>query len=133
MTAIPKSIRRVHVDRHRVPLHTRSQPCYLPGALRLKLLFTIATLLVVITPSIAADFTYKEYAKESDNWKRGFVLGISQYLAAVPQPDEEAPYPVRNAYQRCFAGSTEVLLARQVETYVAKILPAPMSRWSGSS
>jgi hypothetical protein len=41
----------------------------------LKLLITIATLLVVITPSIAADFTYKEYAKESDNWKRGFVLG----------------------------------------------------------
>jgi hypothetical protein len=125
MTAIPKSIRRVHVDWHRVPLHTRSQPCYLPGALRLKLLFTIATLLVVITPSIAADFTYKEYAKESDNWKRGFVLGISQYLAAVPQPDEEAPYPVRNAYQQCFAGSTEVLLARKVETYVAKNPPRP--------
>ena len=127
MTAIPKSILRVHVGRHRVPLHTRSQPCYLPGALRLKLLFTIATLLVVITPSIAADFTYKEYAKESDNWKRGFVLGIShnQYLAAVPQPDEEAPYPVRNAYQQCFAGSTEVLLARKVETYVAKNPPRP--------
>jgi hypothetical protein len=86
----------------------------------LKVLFSIALLLVVVTPSIAADFTYKDYAKASDVWKRGFVLGISQYMSAVAQPDEEAPYPVRNAYQRCFASSTEVLLVRQVETYVAR-------------
>ena len=90
-----------------------------------KVLFSIPPLLVVVTPSIAMDFTYKEYAKTSEIWRRGFVLGISQYLAAVPQPDEEAPYPVRNAYQQCFAGSTEVLLARQVETYVAKNPPRP--------
>jgi len=89
--------------------------------LELKALFSIAPLLFVVTPSIAADVTYKDYTNASSEiWKRGFVLGISQYMAAVAQPDEEAPYPVRNAYQRCLAGSTDVLLVRQVEAYVAK-------------
>jgi hypothetical protein len=87
----------------------------------LKALFSIAPLLFVVTPSIAADVTYKDYTNASSEiWKRGFVLGISQYMAAVAQPDEEAPYPVRNAYQRCLAGSTDVLLVRQIEAYVAK-------------
>jgi hypothetical protein len=87
----------------------------------LKALFSIAPLLFVVTPSIAADVTYKDYTNASSEiWKRGFVLGISQYMAAVAQPDEEAPYPVRNAYQRCLAGSTDVLLVRQVEAYAAK-------------
>jgi hypothetical protein len=85
------------------------------------LLFVIAPLLFVVTPSTAADVTYKDYTNASSEiWKRGFVLGISQYMAAVAQPDEEAPYPVRNAYQRCLAGSTDVLLVRQVDAYVAK-------------
>ena len=72
---------------------------------RLKLLFAIAPLLALVAPSIATEFTYKEYAKASEDWKRGFVFGMSQYMQTVAQPDEEAPYQVRNAYQRCFANS----------------------------
>jgi hypothetical protein len=40
-------------------------------------------------------------------------------MSAVAQPDEEAPYPVRTAFQRCLASSTDTLLIRQVEAYVA--------------
>ncbi len=87
---------------------------------RLKLLFAIAPLLALVAPSIATEFTYKEYAKASEDWKRGFVFGMSQYMQTVAQPDEEAPYQFRNAYQRCFANSTDVLLVRQVEAFVAK-------------
>ena len=53
-------------------------------------------------------------------WKRGFVVGIAQYMSTVAQPDEEAPYPVRNAYARCLARSTEGVLLRQVEAHVAR-------------
>lgn len=87
---------------------------------RLKLLFAIAPLLALVAPSIATEFTYKEYAKASEDWKRGFVFGMSQYMQTVAQPDEEAPYQLRNAYQRCFAGSNDVALVRQVEAFVAK-------------
>jgi uncharacterized protein YbaA (DUF1428 family) len=86
----------------------------------LKLLFSIVPLLLVVTPSAAADFTYKEYTKASETWKRGYVFGISRYVSVVAQPDEEAPYPVRTAFQRCLAASTDDLLVRQVETYVAR-------------
>jgi len=74
---------------------------------------------------MAADFTYKDYAGATAIWKRGFVFGISEYLAAVAQPDEQAPYPVRNAYQQCFQNSTDELLVRHVETYVAKNPASP--------
>jgi hypothetical protein len=87
---------------------------------RSKVLFSIAPLLFVVTPSIAMDFTYREYARASDDWKRGFVFGMAQYMSAVAQPDEEAPYPVRTAYQKCLAASTDALLVRHVEAYVAK-------------
>jgi hypothetical protein len=86
----------------------------------LKLLLAIAPLLAFVTPSIATEFTYKEYAKASEDWKRGFVLGMAQYMQTVAQPDEEAPYQVRNAYERCFAASTDVMLVRQVEAFAAK-------------
>jgi hypothetical protein len=86
----------------------------------LRLLLAIAPLLALVTPSIATEFTYKEYAKTSEDWKRGFVLGMAQYMQTVAQPDEEAPYQLRNAYQRCFAGSTDAVLVRQVEAFVAK-------------
>jgi hypothetical protein len=85
----------------------------------LKVLFSIVPLLFVVTPSIAADFASKEYTRAPELWKRGFVFGISRYMSAVAQPDEEAPYPVRSAFQRCLAGSTDVLLVRQVDAYVA--------------
>lgn len=86
---------------------------------KMKVLFTIASLLLLVGPSAAEDFTYQEYAKAPELWKRGFVFGISRYMSVVAQPDEEAPYPVRAAFQRCLAGSTDTLLVRQVEAYVA--------------
>ena len=90
-----------------------------------KLLFSIVPLLLIATPSIAAEFTYKDYAKESELWRSGFVFGIAQHLSAVAQPDEEAPYPVRNAYQRCLANSTDALLLRHVDGYAARNPPSP--------
>ena len=57
--------------------------------------------------------------------KRGFVFGISQYLSAVAQPDEEPPFPVRGAYQRRLAGPTDAILARHLEGYVARNPPSP--------
>ena len=86
----------------------------------MKVLFSIVPLLFIVTPSIAADFTYKEYTRAPELWKRGVVFGIARYVSAVAQPDEEAPYPVRGAFQRCLAGSADVLLLRQVDAYVAK-------------
>jgi hypothetical protein len=83
------------------------------------LLFSIVLLIHFVAPSAAADFTYQEYTKAPELWKRGFVFGISQYMSVVAQPDEEAPYPVRAALQRCLANSTDTLLVRQVEAYVA--------------
>jgi len=85
----------------------------------MKIVFSIVSLLLVVGPSAGADFTYQEYTKEPELWKRGFVFGISRYMSAVAQPDEEAPYPVRTAFQRCLASSTDTLLIRQVEAYVA--------------
>ena len=86
---------------------------------KIKILFSIISSLFFVVPSAAADFTYQEYTKAPEAWKRGFVFGISQYMSAVAQPDEEAPYPVRTAFQRCLASSTDTLLVRQVEAYVA--------------
>jgi hypothetical protein len=85
-----------------------------------RLLFWIALLFFVVGSAIAADFTYKEYRNAPESWKRGFVLGIAQYMSAVAQPDEEAPYHVRNAFQRCLAASTDVHLVRHIEAYVAR-------------
>ena len=86
---------------------------------KVKILLSIMLLLLFVAPSAAADFTYQEYIKAPEVWKRGFVFGISQYMSAVAQPDEEAPYPLRTAFQRCLASSTDTLLVRQVEAYVA--------------
>jgi hypothetical protein len=85
----------------------------------MNLLCASRSLLLFIGQSAAVDFTYQEYTKAPETWKRGFVFGISRYMSAVAQPDEEAPYPVRAAFQRCLIGATDTLLVRQVETYVA--------------
>jgi hypothetical protein len=87
--------------------------------IKVKIFLSIVSLLLFVAPSAAGDFTYQEYTKESDVWKRGFVFGISRYISTVAQPDEEPPYPVRTAFQRCLASSTDTLLVRQVEAYVA--------------
>jgi hypothetical protein len=85
---------------------------------KVKVLLSIASLLLFVTPSAAADFTYQEYSHSPEAWKRGFVFGIARYMSIVAQPDEEPPYPVRTAFQRCLASSTDTVLARQVEAYV---------------
>ena len=85
---------------------------------------------LLVSPVLAEDFTYKDYAKASEAWRHGFVFGISQYMSAVAQPDEEPPYPVRTALKRCLSASTDSLLAQRVEAYVAAnpgISNAPMS------
>ena len=85
---------------------------------------------LLVTPVLAQDFTYKDYTKAPEAWRRGFVFGISQYMSAVAQPDEEPPYPVRTALKRCLAASADAILVRRVETYVAAnpgISNAPMS------
>jgi hypothetical protein len=88
-------------------------------------LVSIALSLSTVTPLIAAEITSSDYAKAPDAWKRGFVLGISQYLSTVAQPDEVPPFPVRSAYQRCLAGPTDAILARHIEGYVARNPPSP--------
>lgn len=90
-----------------------------------KVLLAIVAALSITSPSIAAEITYGDYAKAPDAWKRGFVLGISQYLSAVAQPEEEPPYPVRSAYERCLAAPTDAILARHIESYVARNPPNP--------
>jgi hypothetical protein len=90
-----------------------------------QVLLSIAVLLSIVAPSAAAEMAYSDYAKAPDAWKRGFVFGISQYLSAVAQPDEEPPYPVRSAYQRCLAGPTDTILAQHIERYVARNPPSP--------
>jgi hypothetical protein len=82
---------------------------------KVKNAFFDVSLLLFVAPSAAADFTYQEYTKAPELWKRGFA----RYMSAVAQPDEEPPYPVRTAFQRCLASSTDSLLVRQVEAYVA--------------
>jgi hypothetical protein len=84
-----------------------------------KLLFSILPLSLCVALSAAAEFTYQEYTRAPEPWKRGFVFGISRYMSAVAQPDEEPPYPVRTALQRCLASSTDTVLVRQVEAYIA--------------
>jgi hypothetical protein len=74
------------------------------------ILFTMPLLLVAAS-SAAAEFTYKEYAKEPEAWKRGYVFAISRYMTVVAQPDEEPPYPLREALQRCLAHTTDDNLA----------------------
>jgi hypothetical protein len=86
---------------------------------KLKTLFLILPVLFFLSPIWAAELTYKEYTKSPETWRRGFVFGISRYMATVAQPDEEAPYPVRTAFQRCLGASTDTLLARHVEAYAA--------------
>ena len=85
---------------------------------KLKILSPIIVLLLV-SPALATEFTYKEYAKAPEEWRRGFVSGIAHSLMTVPQPDEQSPYPVRAAFQRCLGHASDSALVQQVQTYVA--------------
>ena len=75
-------------------------------------------LLLLVSPILATELTYKEYTKASDLWKRGFVFGIARYMSTVAQPDEEPPYPVRTAFERCLGNSTDSVLVHHVDAYV---------------
>ena len=88
--------------------------------LKLKTLFLCLSVLFSLSPIRAAEFTCKEYTKAPEAWRRGFVFGISRYMSTVAQPDEEVPYPVRTAFQRCLGASTETILIRHVEAYTAR-------------
>jgi hypothetical protein len=77
-------------------------------------------LLLVVTPSLAAEFTYKEYSASSEAWKQGFVFAISNYLTSVVSPHEAPSYSTTHAYRRCLGGASDVLIVRQVEAYVAR-------------
>jgi hypothetical protein len=92
---------------------------------KVKTLLSTALLLLFVAASAAADFTYQEYIKAPEVWKRGFVFGISQYMSAVAQPDEEPPYPVRTAFQRCLASSTDTLLIHCRARFVRRRLVPP--------
>src|SRR5262245_56140561 len=74
---------------------------------------------LLVSPILAADFNYVEYAKAPEIWKRGFVFGISRYMTAVAQPDEEPPYPTRTGFQRCLGTATDTFLVQCVQAYVA--------------
>jgi hypothetical protein len=84
-----------------------------------KVLLLMIPLLLLAAPSTSAEFTYKEYAKEPEAWKRGYVFAIARYMSVVAQPDEEPPYPLREAFQKCLISSTDNILSRHVESYVA--------------
>jgi hypothetical protein len=86
-------------------------------ALNLRFLLPVIVPLLVF-PALATEFTYKDYARASEPWKRGFVFGISRYVSAVAQPDEEPPYPVRTAFQKCLGDSADTILVQHVESYV---------------
>src|SRR4029450_5438529 len=86
----------------------------------LKALFSITALLLFLAPSMAGEVTYKDYTDARSGWKHGFVFAISQHLATVAQPGEEAPYPVRTAYQRWLANEPNAVLVDHVNAYVIK-------------
>jgi hypothetical protein len=48
---------------------------------------------LLITPVLAQDFTYKDYMKASEAWRRDFVFGISEYMSAVAQQTKSRPIP----------------------------------------
>jgi hypothetical protein len=52
---------------------------------KMKILSPIVSSLLFVVSSAAADFMYQEYTKAPEVWKRGFVLGISQYMSSVAQ------------------------------------------------
>jgi hypothetical protein len=84
-----------------------------------RVVFCTISLLLLAAGSAATELTYKEYEKAPDVWKRGYVFAISRYMSVVAQPDEEPPYPLREAFQRCLADATDNTLVRKVESYVA--------------
>lgn len=88
-------------------------------AMRLATILSMVLSLFFAASSAATEFNYKQFKAAPENWKSGFVSGISRYMSTVAQPDEEPPYPVRAAFQRCFAAATEAHLVHHVDAYVA--------------
>src|SRR5262249_51705617 len=78
-----------------------------------------AVLVFVAKPTLAENFTYKQYSASSEGWKRGFVFAVAQHQTTI-NPNEEPPYSTTRAFQRCLSGASDAFLERQVETYVAR-------------
>ena len=77
---------------------------------------------LLVSPTLAADLTYKEYAKASEIWKRGFVFGISRYIAAVAQPDEEPPTQLGRLFRDASATQRTVYLSSRWRD-MSKLIP----------
>jgi hypothetical protein len=88
-------------------------------AASVKVVLATMAVLLAAAASASEEFTYKEYTKAPEAWKRGYVYAISRYMSVVAQPDEEPPYPLRKAIHQCLANATDNVLVRQVESYVA--------------
>ena len=73
---------------------------------------------LLVGPTLAAEFTYKEYAKASENWKRGFVFGISRYMTAVAQPDKSPPSQLGWLFRDASATQPTASLSSRLEGYV---------------
>jgi hypothetical protein len=87
--------------------------------LKIAIIFSPILLPLLVTPILGAEFTYKEYAKSPEEWRRGFMSGVAQSLTTVPQPDERPPYPMRAAFQRCLDHAADSALVQHVQKYVA--------------
>ena len=58
---------------------------------KMKILFSIMSSLLFVVPSEAAEFTYQEYTKTPEVWKRGFVFGISRICLPWRSPTKRLP------------------------------------------
>src|SRR5262245_2091500 len=81
---------------------------------RLGIILSPILVQLFVTPTSGAEFTYKEYSKAPEDWRRGFVSGIAQSLTTVPQSDEQ-----RAVFQRCLDHATDSALVQHVQSYVA--------------
>jgi hypothetical protein len=74
--------------------------------------------LLTATPCLAV--TYKDWASWPEGNKRGYIVALADYMAGVTKPDEQPPYSVTNGYRECLKGTSDILLVKQAEAYVAR-------------
>ena len=58
---------------------------------KVKTLLSTALLLLFVAASAAADFTYQEYIKAPEIWKRGFVFGYPSICPPWRSPTKSLP------------------------------------------
>jgi hypothetical protein len=94
-------------------------------ASKLKIFSSIIVLLLV-SPTLGTELTYKKYAKASEIWKRGFVFGISRYMSAVAQPDEEPPTRLGRLFRDASATQRTVFLCGR-SRHMSQHIPAALT------